>query len=71
VALAWLRQRAETLGIASVPIPGTRRAARVDENAASLTVELTGDQLATLEAGGRRGRRRPVRRPELGVGRRE
>jgi aryl-alcohol dehydrogenase-like predicted oxidoreductase len=25
VALAWLRQRAETLGIASVPIPGTRR----------------------------------------------
>jgi len=52
VALAWLRQRAETLGIASVPIPGTRRAARVDENAASLTVELTGDQLATLEAAG-------------------
>jgi len=52
VALAWLRQRAETLGIASVPIPGTRRAARVDENAASLAVELTGDQLATLEAAG-------------------
>jgi aryl-alcohol dehydrogenase-like predicted oxidoreductase len=52
VALAWLRQRAETLGIASVPIPGTRRAARVDENAASLAVELTGDQLVTLEAAG-------------------
>ena len=52
VALAWLRQRAETLGVASVPIPGTRRAARVDENAASLTVELTGDQVATLEAAG-------------------
>ncbi len=52
VALAWLRQRAETLGVASVPIPGTRRAARVDENAASLTVELTGDQVAKLEAAG-------------------
>ncbi len=52
VALAWLRQRAETLGIASVPIPGTRRAARVDENAASLAVELTGDQLVTLDAAG-------------------
>ena len=52
VALTWLRQRAETLGIASVPIPGTRRAARVDENAASLAVELTADQLATLDAAG-------------------
>jgi len=52
VALAWLRQRAETLGIASVPIPGTRRAARVEENAASLAVELTGDQLVNLDAAG-------------------
>lgn len=52
VALAWLRQRAETLGVASVPIPGTRRAARVDENAASLAVELTGDQLVDLDAAG-------------------
>ena len=52
VALAWLRQRAETLGVASVPIPGTRRAARVDENAASLAVELSADQLLALEAAG-------------------
>ncbi|WP_208300589.1 aldo/keto reductase [Mycobacterium sp. DL592] len=50
VALAWLRQRAQGLGIASVPIPGTRRAARVDENAASLSVELTGEHLAGLDA---------------------
>ncbi|WP_328358197.1 aldo/keto reductase [Mycobacterium sp. NBC_00419] len=49
VALAWLRQRARTLGVASVPIPGTRRAARVDENAASLSVELTGEHLAALD----------------------
>ncbi|MBB3603214.1 aryl-alcohol dehydrogenase-like predicted oxidoreductase [Mycolicibacterium sp. BK556] len=52
VALAWLRQRAEALGVASSPIPGTRRAARVDENAASLSVTLTPEQMATLETAG-------------------
>ncbi len=50
VALAWLRQRAQALGIASVPIPGTRRAARVDENAASLSIQLTDEQLGGLDA---------------------
>lgn len=52
VALAWLRYRADALGIASVPIPGTRRATRVDENAASLTVQLSPDQLGTLDTAG-------------------
>lgn len=52
VALAWLRQRAEALGVASVPIPGTRRAARVDENAASLSVRLNPDQVTALESAG-------------------
>ena len=52
VALAWLRQRAEVLGVASVPIPGTRRAARVDENAASLSVQLNPDQVIALETAG-------------------
>lgn len=52
VALAWLRQRAEALGVASVPIPGTRRAARVDENAGSLSVRLDDDQLVALDAAG-------------------
>jgi aryl-alcohol dehydrogenase-like predicted oxidoreductase len=52
VALAWLRYRAAALGVTSVPIPGTRRAARVDENFASLSVALTPAQVATLgEAG--------------------
>jgi aryl-alcohol dehydrogenase-like predicted oxidoreductase len=50
VALAWLRQRAETFGVASVPIPGTRRAARVEENLGSLWVTLTADQLTALDA---------------------
>ena len=52
VALAWLRQRADALGIASVPIPGTRRAARVDENAGSLSVGLNPDQVVALDAAG-------------------
>lgn len=50
VALAWLRHRAEALGVASVPIPGTRRAARVEENLGSLSVTLTPDQLDALDA---------------------
>ena len=50
VALAWLRYRAEALGVASVPIPGTRRAARVEENLGSLSVKLGADQLAALDA---------------------
>jgi aryl-alcohol dehydrogenase-like predicted oxidoreductase len=50
VALAWLRYRADALGVASVPIPGTRRAARVEENLGSLSVTLTPAQLDTLNA---------------------
>lgn len=52
VALAWLRHRAEDLGVASVPIPGTRRAARIDENLASLSVTLTPPQVDALGAAG-------------------
>jgi aryl-alcohol dehydrogenase-like predicted oxidoreductase len=52
VALAWLRYRAEALGAASVPIPGTRRASRVEENLGSLSVTLTPAQLAALDTAG-------------------
>lgn len=52
VALAWLRYRADALGVAAVPIPGTRRAARVEENLGSLTVTLTPEQLDTLDTAG-------------------
>jgi aryl-alcohol dehydrogenase-like predicted oxidoreductase len=52
VALAWLRHRAEALGVASVPIPGTRRAERVAENLGSLSVQLAPEQLDTLDAAG-------------------
>lgn len=50
IALAWLRYRADELGVASVPIPGTRRAARVEENVDSLDVALGDGQLARLDA---------------------
>jgi aryl-alcohol dehydrogenase-like predicted oxidoreductase len=50
VALAWLRYRADALGVGSSPIPGTRRAARVEENLGSIDVVLTPEQLDTLNA---------------------
>jgi aryl-alcohol dehydrogenase-like predicted oxidoreductase len=52
VALAWLRQRGDTFGVTSVPIPGTRRADRVDENAGSLALTLTPEHLTALDAAG-------------------
>ncbi len=52
VALAWLRYRADELGVASAPIPGTRRASRVEENLGSLDVALDDDQLERLDAAG-------------------
>jgi aryl-alcohol dehydrogenase-like predicted oxidoreductase len=52
VALAWLRHRAETLGVTAVPIPGTRRASRVEENLGSLSITLTPTQLTALDAAG-------------------
>ncbi|MBF4193999.1 putative oxidoreductase, aryl-alcohol dehydrogenase like protein [Mycolicibacterium phlei] len=52
VALAWLRHRAEELGVTAVPIPGTRRASRVEENLGSLDVELTPEQRDVLAAAG-------------------
>ena len=60
VALAWLRYRAEALGVASVPIPGTRRAARVEENLGSLSVTLI------RRSAQRAGYRRRLRCPGTG-----
>ncbi len=44
LALAWLLAQGDDI----VPIPGTRRPARVDENVAAADVELTGEDLATV-----------------------
>ena len=44
VALAWLFAQRPSI----VPIPGTRRLQRLDENIAAADVDLSGDDLATL-----------------------
>ena len=46
VALAWLLAKGDDV----VPIPGTKRVSRVEENAAADAVTLTPEQLATLDA---------------------
>ncbi|SKC57690.1 aldo/keto reductase [Krasilnikoviella flava] len=49
VALAWLRHQGDALGLPVVPIPGSRRAARVDENLASLGLALDAEAVAALD----------------------
>ncbi|MFI8104668.1 aldo/keto reductase [Streptomyces sp. NPDC086023] len=49
VALAWVHQRAEVHGLAVVPIPGTRKRARLLENTAAARITLTAEELALLE----------------------
>ncbi|SHL06044.1 aldo/keto reductase [Actinacidiphila paucisporea] len=49
IALAWVHQRAQVHGLPVVPIPGTRRAARVRENVAAARITLDAAELAELE----------------------
>lgn len=46
VALAWLLAQGDDI----VPIPGTKRVARLEENAAAADLQLTDDQLSRLGA---------------------
>jgi aryl-alcohol dehydrogenase-like predicted oxidoreductase len=45
LALAWLLHQGDD----AVPIPGTRRVSRLEENAAAVDIELTGEQLRALD----------------------
>ncbi|MEU2514546.1 aldo/keto reductase [Streptomyces syringium] len=49
VALAWVQQRAEVHGLAVIPIPGTRKRTRLEENLAATRVALDAAELAELE----------------------
>lgn len=49
IALAWVQQQAAVHGLTVVPIPGTRRRTRVEENTAATRIVLTPDELAMLE----------------------
>ncbi|MFJ6566509.1 aldo/keto reductase [Streptomyces sp. NPDC091292] len=48
VALAWVHQQSRIHGLPVVPIPGTRKRTRVEENAAATRIVLTDDELARL-----------------------
>ncbi|MBV2153850.1 aldo/keto reductase [Kitasatospora sp. SUK 42] len=49
VALAWVHRQSEVHGLTVVPIPGTRKRARLLENTAAATLRLTEEELALLE----------------------
>jgi aryl-alcohol dehydrogenase-like predicted oxidoreductase len=49
LALAWLYEQGEKMGMNLVPIPGTRRIAYLDENIDALEVKLSTQDLADLE----------------------
>ncbi|CAL9313158.1 aldo/keto reductase [Streptomyces sp. SudanB182_2057] len=49
IALAWAQQRASVADLTVVPIPGTRKPGRVEENVAATRITLTEDELAALE----------------------
>jgi aryl-alcohol dehydrogenase-like predicted oxidoreductase len=48
VALAWIHAQGGRLGVPVVPIPGTRRSARLEENVAALTLRLTQEEESIL-----------------------
>ncbi|MGW0827934.1 aldo/keto reductase [Streptomyces sp. NPDC002845] len=49
IALAWVQQQAAVYGLPVIPIPGTRKPGRVDENVAATSVVLGEDDMALLE----------------------
>ncbi|MEV0373204.1 aldo/keto reductase [Streptomyces sp. NPDC050636] len=49
IALAWVQQQATARGLAVVPIPGTRKRTRIEENTAATRIELSEQDLALLE----------------------
>ncbi|MFF5566535.1 aldo/keto reductase [Streptomyces sp. NPDC012623] len=50
VALAWVQQQAPLHGLAVVPIPGTRRRSRIEENAGATRLILTESEMRLLES---------------------
>ncbi|MET9991772.1 aldo/keto reductase [Streptomyces mutabilis] len=49
IALAWAQQRAQVHGLPVIPIPGTRKPTRVEENTGATRIVLTQDELSLLE----------------------
>jgi len=49
IALAWVQQQAAVHGLPVVPIPGTLKRSRGEENAKATTITLTDEELASLD----------------------
>ncbi|MFF4584185.1 aldo/keto reductase [Streptomyces sp. NPDC001388] len=49
IALAWVHRQSEVHGLPVIPIPGTRKPGRVEENARATALRLTDEELALLE----------------------
>ncbi|MEV7383022.1 aldo/keto reductase [Streptomyces lydicus] len=49
VALAWVQQQAAVAGLPVVPIPGTRKRTRIEENTGATRIRLSAQELALLE----------------------
>jgi len=49
LALAWLHGRSAVHGLPVIPIPGTRKVARLEENVRAAAIALSADELAELE----------------------
>ncbi|MBR8641467.1 aldo/keto reductase [Streptomyces tuirus] len=49
VALAWVQQQATIHDLPVIPIPGTRKPSRVEENTAATRIVLTGEELDLLD----------------------
>ncbi|MEV5610476.1 aldo/keto reductase [Streptomyces sp. NPDC052225] len=49
IALAWVQQQAQAFGLPVVPIPGTRKRTRVEENTAATHIALTEQEVALLD----------------------
>jgi aryl-alcohol dehydrogenase-like predicted oxidoreductase len=52
VALAWMLKRSPVM----LPIPGTSKAAHLEENVAGVDIDLSDEDFATLDEAGKRGR---------------
>ncbi len=63
LALAWVLAQGEDV----VPIPGTKRRERLEENAAAAEIELTRDELREIDAVLPRGMAAGTRYPEAGM----
>lgn len=49
LALAWLYAQSSTFGAKTIPIPGTRKRPRLEENVAAVSIALTAEEMSMLD----------------------